>query len=111
VEGFSSEKDYTRIRLEQPNDVLEQNALARTAEAYNGRDLPLIDLQVDALEDCSGVEPLGDALNSINGTSMGLRLQAFSTTLLVLLYFLNLVASGFLFVFGFAVRIYAGFPG
>ena len=62
MERFSSKKNGALVRLEQPDDVFEQNALALTAEAYNGRDLLLIDLQVDAIENGSGSEPLGDVL-------------------------------------------------
>src|SRR4030066_2064916 len=61
-EGLALEKNGPLIGFEQPDDMFEEHAFARTTEADNRRDLSLIDLQVDALEGCWGSEALGDVL-------------------------------------------------
>ncbi len=48
--------DLAAIRLQEPDDVLEQNALAFAAGADDGRDLALGDLKVEAVQDLLGAE-------------------------------------------------------
>ena len=62
VQGFALEENGPFIRLDQPDDMLEEHTLARTAQADNGSDLSLVDLQVDPFQDASGAEALGDIL-------------------------------------------------
>jgi len=59
---LASEKNGALVRLEQPDDVFEQNALAGTAKTDNGGDLSFIYLQVDMIKDGSGTEPFCDFL-------------------------------------------------
>ena len=62
AQGFALEENNPFIRLEQPDDMLEEHTLARTAQADDGSDLPLVDLQVDPFKDASGAEALADIL-------------------------------------------------
>ena len=62
AQGSAPEENGPVIRLEQPDDMLEKHTLARTAQADNGRNLSLVDLQVDPFKDASGAEALGDIL-------------------------------------------------
>jgi hypothetical protein len=57
-EGFSPEKDHPRVRFEQADDMFEQDALSRPAQADDRRDLALIDLQVHPLQHGPGTEAL-----------------------------------------------------
>ena len=50
------------IGFQQTDDVFEQDTFAATALADDGRNLPLVDVQVDAPQHMVSVEGFGDVL-------------------------------------------------
>ena len=62
LEGLTAKQDRAFVGCHQPDDVLEQDALARAALADDGGHVSLIDLQIHPVENGMVVEPLGHLL-------------------------------------------------
>ena len=58
---FAVDLDRTRVRLHQPEDVLQEDALARAARSQHDDRLPLADVEVDAVEHLLLAQPLAES--------------------------------------------------
>jgi len=76
IQGSALKEDPSGVRFEEPDDMLEQHALAGSAEPDDRRYLPGVDPEVHAVQNHPGSEAFGDILEFDQGGVHGVCLKS-----------------------------------